>query len=147
MGVKNDKIYNEIPSNDELNDKIRKKKINEIKNPEEIKKFNGLINDNIQKNIKRSDFKTNFENKVYEKAVHLLNIIYIENTNLFLSTIDYRTMYGTIFNYDIIEKKGDKFGKNNKKILPGDNSDNINSNKIIKIVKPKKKARSVSKKT
>ena len=67
MGVKNDKIYNEIPSNDELNDKIRKKKINEIKNPEEIKKFNGLINDNIQKNIKRSDFKTNFEKKYIKK--------------------------------------------------------------------------------
>lgn len=86
-----------------------------------------MINNNIQKNIKRSDFKTNFEKKVYEKAVHLLNIIYIENTNLFLSSLDYRTIYGTIFNYDKIEKKGDKFGKTKKKARSVSKKNIVNS--------------------
>lgn len=53
--------------------------------------------------------------KVYKKAIHLLNIIYIENTNLILSTIDYRTIYETIFNYDKIEKKEINLEKINQK--------------------------------
>ena len=107
MGGKNDKIKYEIPFNKELNKNI-KKSIDVINN-KDLENFKRLIHKNVKSNIKRSNFNEIFQGdgNAYSNTLSLMNLIYTKSTNTFLKEKGNRTIYETIFNYDIVENKGE----------------------------------------
>jgi hypothetical protein len=117
MGGKNDKaIHYELPLNYELNDNIEKSIIHN-NNHQDNEKFKRLIHKNIKSNIKRSCFKEKFYNNSYYNITSFMNLIYSNSTNSVLKEKSNRTLYETIFNYDIVENKGEGYKKYSTNIL------------------------------
>ncbi len=137
MGGKNEKgIKYELPFNLNLRNNIQKSIINKDIN-NEIEKFKKLVHKNVKNDIKKSNFSEIFtnENIEYKNIISLINLIYTKSTNSLLKMKSNRTMYETIFNYDILEKKGEsyiKFSKdisNKMKLLISEDR-NLNNNSI-----------------
>ena len=118
MGGKNEKgIKYELPLNLNLRNNIQKSIINKNIN-NEIEKFKKLVHKNVKNDIKKSNFSEIFtnENIQYKNIISLINLIYTKSTNSLLKMRSNRTMYETIFNYDILEKKGESYIKFSKDI-------------------------------
>ena len=118
MGGKNEKgVKYEFPLNLNLSKNIQKSIINSDIN-KELEKFKKLLHKNAKSDIKKSNFSEIFqnENKQYKNIISLINLIYTKSTNSFLKIKGNRTMYETIFNYDILEKKGKGYVKFSKDI-------------------------------
>ena len=134
MGGKNDKIKNyEIPLNKELNRNITHS-INVIKK-KDLEKFNRLLHKNVKSDIKNSNFKATIkgDDNGYNNILSLMNLIYTKSTNNFLKNKGNRTIYEAIFNYDIVEKKGEGYEKFKQNIaqamrcfIAGEKNNNLN---------------------
>ncbi len=136
MGGKNDKRINyEIPLNKELNNHITNVIVKK-----DLEKLNRLIHKNVKSNIKTSNFNKHFkgDDNGHSNILSLINLIYTKSTNNFLKTKGNRTIYETLFNYDIVEKKGKGYEQFKKNIantirlfISGEKNNNINNEKLL----------------
>ena len=94
-----------IPYNQRLEDEINES-ISDVKSKKMIDKFKQFINKKFKKNIEPSNFSHKFEERDsgLNNITNLLNVIYSKNINNNLEISSGRTIYETIFQYDIIEK-------------------------------------------
>ena len=135
------KDYN-IPFNKKLNDEITKR-INLKVNKNDESKFKKFLHKKFQKDFVNSNFSSNFDNedKAINKITSLLNLIYTKNTDNNLKISSNRTIYETVFNYDIVEKESKDYNKFNKNMIMmmrnfiHGNEDNKDSNEQFEIKK------------
>lgn len=111
------KDYN-IPFNKKLNDEITKR-INLKVSKNDESKFKKFLHKKFQKDFVVSNFSSNFDNedKAINKITTLLNLIYTKNTDNNLKISSNRTIYETVFNYDIVEKESKDYNKFNKNMI------------------------------
>ena len=93
-----------IPYNQRLEDEINES-ISDVRSKKMIDKFKQFINKKFKKNIEPSNFSHKFEERDsgLNNITNLLNVIYSKNINNNLEISSGRTIYETIFQYDIIE--------------------------------------------
>lgn len=120
MGQKNSKDNKEynIPVNMKLSTDISRA-INIKTSPDEISRFKHIMNKKLNREFNSSQFSYKFQQnrKGVKHITSLLSLIYIKSTNTHLKQKANKTLYESVFNYNIIENDCKGYGEFNKNII------------------------------
>ena len=112
MGSSNNKEKYSLPFNERLNEQIQSK-LNIQDQSFETKKLTHFIKKKLNKDFVPSNFEEKFNENGsgVEHVANLINLIYTKNTNTSLKFKCNRTIYESVFNYDIIENNSKGYSK------------------------------------